>query len=167
MTFPEVWTIPLFTRFCLFASGVQSVVVKTLLKIFSLCFPCWAYFLKKPFSRSFLLFFIFFSPGIGNLATIKIHSLCQLISWLKFSKFCEVLIAAPQFQVPTVAAMAGDKSVSFSLQIAVLLSAWSFADDYWFVWGFSVQIISPSPRGFVFYQNIFVNLSRFYEWHQN
>lgn len=61
-----------------------------------------------------------------------------------------MLIAAPQFQVPTVAAMAGDKSVSFSLQIAVLLSVWSFADDYWFVWGFSVQIISPSLEDLYF-----------------
>lgn len=55
-----------------------------------------------------------------------------------------MLIAAPQFQVPMAAAVAGDKSVSFSLQIAVVVSVWSPADDYWFAWGFSVQLISPS-----------------------
>lgn len=147
MTFPEVWTVPLFTHFCLFTSRFQSTVVKTLLEILSSCVPCWGYFSEETFFREFSCLFFY---GIGNLDPIKIHCLCQLISWLKFSKFCEMLIAAPQFWIPTVAAMAGDKSVSFSLHIAVVLSVWSCADDYWVFWEFFHSANSLLCIGFAF-----------------
>lgn len=140
MRFPEAWTVPLFTHSCLFKSSANCswnsagnpVFVFSLLRFF--------FFWENLFPGDFLSNF----SGVGNLDAIKRHHVCQLIFfWLNFWKICEMLIAAPKFQVSTtLVAFAGDKSISFCLQIAVVLSVWSFANNYCiFIFA---QLIFPS-----------------------
>lgn len=60
-----------------------------------------------------------------------------------------MLIAAPKFQVSmTLVAFAGDKSISSCLQIAAVLSVWSFANNYCiFIFA---QLIFPSVQDLLF-----------------